>query len=226
MNVNVREASLTRRSALAAAGLISGSMLIPDTLYASDAPLPSASNNSRRLAVVKGHANLARSELEAVIFEQAKKEGDKLIQSLNESIGNSKAARGRPYYENVYGPVTYANSGYQFVGGQPANGYSFSNGGSIYVELTGGPSVGVSFSFPLSFGGAVGVSMSFARAVSSPGIIVNIPAGGRKKVKANIEYASTPYTTYYIDAYGNRSVYAHLHSYPEVTGRDFKVVNA
>ena len=96
MNVNVREASLTRRSVLAAAGLISGSMLIPDTLYASDAPLPSASNNSRRLAVVKGHANLARSELEAVIFEQAKKEGDKLIQSLNESIGNSKAARGRP----------------------------------------------------------------------------------------------------------------------------------
>lgn len=67
MNVNVREASLTRRSVLAAAGLISGSMLIPDTLYAS--------NNSRRLAVVKGHANLTRSELEAVIFEQAKRKG-------------------------------------------------------------------------------------------------------------------------------------------------------
>lgn len=225
MKSTIHKVSITRRSMLTVAGLVTASLIAPRKLYASSASSFVTDPSYDSIRTIEDFSNRTKSELESIVLERAKIEGEQFIESLNASIQSPSVTRGRPYYENVYGPVTYTNSGFRFVDGQPANGYSFSNGGTIYVELTGGFTVGISFSFPLSFGGSAGASVSFARTVPSPGIGVDIPAGGRKKVKANVEYASTPYTTYYVDAYGNRSVYAHLHSYPVVSGRDFDVVN-
>lgn len=83
-----------------------------------------------------------------------------------------------------------------------------------------------SFGFPLKYGGTIGVSVSFARANAVSGVTVRIPAGGRKKVKMNLEYVSTPYTVYRVDSNGKKHFYTHNHSFPIICGHDYRVVKA
>lgn len=220
---NGADTSVSRRSVIALAGLTAMGMMLPAQGYASEYPVFSGEAFDHPNTELLDLSHLSRQEIELYSLELAKKESAELIAQLDE---NSGFLRARPRYENVYGPATYGMSDWEYIDGQPANGYSFSNGGSIIVSLSGGFSVTVGFAFPLSFGGSISISIPFARANAVSGVTINIPAGGRKKVQMNIEYVSTPYTTYYYDANGNKSVYAQLHSTPVISAYDYRVVNA
>lgn len=223
MSASTNGFDFSRRSLFASAGLIAASVAFPKSALAQKCNLPN-SEKSTTLGAPIDMTGCSREEIEAYSLELAKMESEQLLATLEEHSEETGILRARPTYVNEYGSPTYSKSGFRFVEGQPANGYSFSNGGSIIVNLSGGSSISVSFSFPLKHGGSIGISVPFARTSTISGVTVNIPAGARRKVKMNLEYVSTPYTTYYIDSNGNKSVYAHLHSTPVISAHDYITV--
>lgn len=217
---------ISRRSVIAAGGLVAAEFLAPHTVDAAEfnsVDIPQINNSGRELVDLSAYSP---QEIEEYSLQLAKQEAEALIAKIEKSSPSLGLLRARPTYVNEYGPATYTNSGFRFVSGQPARGYSFSHGGELIVALSGGSSISISFGFPLKYGGTIGVSVSFARANAVSGVTVRIPAGGRKKVKMNLEYVSTPYTVYRVDSNGKKHFYTRNHSFPIICGHDYRVVKA
>lgn len=217
---------LSRRSVVGL-GASMLSLFIPSTAFAVNpitqmADLPCSRSISSTPYVFVGHSV---EETESFISSVAQKESDCFIKECGFIDDSGIEKRGRPYYETEYGDTQNTSSGYRYI---TSDTYSFSHGGLLYFSPSGGPNISISFSFPAKFGGTIGVSVSFGKKVTGPsGVGVNIPGGQVPyKVQLNNTYASKPYTVYYIDAYGNRSVYAHMHTTPTLIGYDFRVVRA
>lgn len=118
----------------------------------------------------------------------------------------------------------YKSSGYRDVSGQPSGGYSFkAPGGSISVSYTGGASITLSFGCPLPWG-TVSFGCSFGRSngIGVGSMSQNIPGDGHKyKVTLDNKYKVMPYTVYYTNSRGQRSVYARKVSTPVIVDYNF-----
>lgn len=94
------------------------------------------------------------------------------------------------YGEREYSTVLKTQNVVKVVepSGQPTEGYSFKNGGSVYVNTTGGLDISVSVS--LTWGVAtLGLSTGYIPSNNVGGLAINIPAGnGFYKVKLSKKY--------------------------------------
>lgn len=167
---------------------------------------------------------MSSNQIEMALQSIAQKEAQQFVESDISTAESMGILRVRPKYDTVYDKPVAKSSGYRDVSGQPAGGYSFkSPGGSISVSYTGGANISLSFGCPLPWG-TVSIACSFGR---SNGIGVEsmaqfIPGDGHSyKVTLNNKYNVLPYTVYYTNASGVRSVYAHKVSSPVIVGYAF-----
>lgn len=215
---------LSRRTLFSLGILGAANAIMPTAAVAQQAiePLKSTTFPPNTPTVPYIFLNHSNREVEDFLDALAAKEAAEIIKHAHETVSSSVLAKGKPYYETVYGSTVTSESGYRRI---TTRGYAFSTGGTLYFELSGGANISIGFSIPASFGGSISVSVSFGRQVSSPGIGVTIPGGNIPYgVELNNTYSTKPYTVYYIDAYGNRSVYAHMHTTPVLTYHHFRTV--
>ena len=227
MDVLRNEAGMSRRAFVAASALVvTGLALQPSWAFANTV-------EGARFEELRGYltpdgiydfSGLPRTEIDRLLLLQAESESAQIIgQALADGPKTGIVPFARPSYSNVYGSPVKASTGARDVGGQPSGGYSANSPFSVGVALSGGPNITVGFGFPSPWG-STNISISFA-ASKGQGVAsaVNVSMPGdnrRRKVKMNLEYESIPYTVYYTDSSGKKSVYRRAHTVPSITGQD------
>lgn len=228
---NAKQASLrlSRRSFVASSALLISGLLVNPSLAFADTGVDEDYSELFEYMTEAGvfdFSGLPEAEISRMLLLQAQYESSQLIATLNASEGVRKGiSRVRPGYSNVYSSPVKQSSGFRDVGNQPRDGFSYNTAGSSVTILTsGGPSISLTFGFPSPWGTtAIGVSFATYKSGAVGGYNVGIPGdGNRYKIKANIDYESTPYTVYYTDSNGKRSVYKRTHTAPSIVGRDFR----
>lgn len=153
--------------------------------------------------------SLTDSEIEQALDEQMQKEIDAII-AEGEANGISLFAStaGRPTYTTTHGDTEIVTAPKKKVSGQPAGGVQFSNGGSVYVDWSGGTSFSFSYSFPTPYG-SIGLSATPGKKVTqATGVAVKIPASKTKHYVVYLanRYKCRPYIVYEVSN-GKKSVY-------------------
>lgn len=173
------------------------------------------------------YSDVSQSEVEKLLQRQAELDAAGIISGAELLDDERGFRRGRPRYDTVYGASVQSSTGLRDVSGQPSGGYSFgSAGGAVYIALSGGPNLSISFGFPAPWN-RVSVGVSFGKIVPVSGIMVNIPGDGMHyKVRLNNTYASKPFTVYKTDPRGVRTVYRRSHTTPVLVSKDFRAYRA
>ncbi len=228
-NVRLTHPNLSRRSFIATSALVVSGLLVNPSSALADA---SAGEDYSELfkymteAGIFDFSGLSEEEINRMLLLQAQYESSQLLLTLDvDGSAQQSIARARPGYSNVYSSPVKKSSGFRDVGNQPRDGFSYNTSGSSVTVLTsGGPSISLAFGFPAPWGTiTIGVSFATYRSGAVGGYNVGIPGDGKRyKVQANIVYESTPYTVYYTDSAGKKSVYKRTHTTPSIVGRDFR----
>lgn len=200
---NLNDDSLSRRSFITLAALGSASLLVPSIALA-DTGANQELNAGGETGEIFMYPNMTPAEFEAMLRKQAEEEAARIIAEAEAKNPAGPTTRARPGYETVYESTRYVSSGYRNVSGQPSAGTYFPSGGYIYVSSTGGANISISVPAPW---GSIGLSVPFGTKVNSGGFAIWVPGGRYSIAQQNATYACQPFTVWYTDSYGNRSVY-------------------
>ena len=184
--------SVSRRSFVTLAAIGGASLLVPSIALADTGADKGLNAGEMTGEIIFDYPDMTPAEFEAMLRKQAEKEAAEIIAQAEAENPSGPATRARPGYETVYESTRYVSSGYRNVSGQPAGGTYFQSGGYIYVSTPWG---------------SVGVSVPFGKKVSVGGYGVWVPGGRYYVVQQDATYACQPFTVWYTDSYGNRSVY-------------------
>lgn len=171
-------------------------------------------------------SSLPQADKDRLLLLQAEYESSRLIAELEMADGMSLGmARTRPKYSTVYSKAVKKNSGFRDLPNQRKNGYSFEKDSQVIISLVGGPNITLSFGFPSPWG-TTSLGVSFATARSSSAIVaygITIPGDKKRhKIQLNLQYESIPYTVYYTNSSGKKSVYKRAVTTPSLVGEDYR----
>lgn len=195
---------VSRRSFVTLAAIGGASLLVPSIALADTGADQGLNAEEMTGETIFEYPDMTPAEFEAMLRKQAEKEASEIIAQAEAENSSGLATRARPSYETVYEPIQYVSSGYRNVSGQPAGGTYFQSGGYIYVTATGGANITISIKTPW---GSIGISVPFGRKVDVGGYGVWVPGGRYSVVQQSATYTCQPFTVWYTDSYGNRSVY-------------------
>lgn len=198
---SIESTGITRRSLIAAAVIGGASLILPKDVLAMDNK-EIASSSINYLA----RPDLSETEFDILLRKQAEEEAAQIIAQALENPDAVTRAGGRPTYSTVYGRAVMKSTGRHDIAGQPPGGIQISSG-SVFVQPSGGGSVGFSVALP---GGLGSISVSVPKARRSLGVTgysIDISGSGFYKITANVTHKIQPYVVYETRN-GRRRVYA------------------